>query len=113
MARLDIKWLAPLGDQNPERDLYDGKRLPSRTSPAKQLLPVVLACLREAKGLWDKPGTSKFPARSSPCLVMQIWAPWQPVGSCNSFQSHSLEGKTSWLWGSKTPRNAADCQYPG
>lgn len=40
-------------------DLFDGRRLPSRTTPGKQLLPVVPSCVAEAQRNWDKTLTTK------------------------------------------------------
>lgn len=57
-ARLCIRWPAPLGNKHPVRDLYDGKRLPSQADPVKQLIPMVPACLKDEKCLWEKPLSS-------------------------------------------------------
>lgn len=49
-SRLGIDWPASLEDKGEERYLYDGKnRL------TKQVMPAVLASMREMKWFWDKP----------------------------------------------------------
>ncbi|XP_076155099.1 uncharacterized protein LOC143138537 [Alosa pseudoharengus] len=47
-AKLGVEWPASPGAPGAERDLYDGKRLPSRLPPAKHLLAVLPCDLRDA-----------------------------------------------------------------
>ena len=51
------------GRSGPERDLYDGKVLPTSLTVAKQLMPMVPACLREVKRYWDKPLRHRVPVK--------------------------------------------------
>ncbi len=62
-AKLAIDWPASLDDKGEERDLYDGKVLPSRQVPAKQLMPAVPACMKEMKRYWDKPFRHRVPVK--------------------------------------------------
>lgn len=48
-SKLGIKCLAALDAEAAERDLYDDKRLPTTQQPAKQLRPVVPACMKEMR----------------------------------------------------------------
>ncbi|KTG34977.1 hypothetical protein cypCar_00025899, partial [Cyprinus carpio] len=41
----------------------DGKRLPSRISPVKQLIPAVPACVTEMRHFWDKPISHRVPVK--------------------------------------------------
>lgn len=69
--RLALEWPAPQSGQGPERDLYDGKVLPSSVTVAKQLMPVVPACLREVKRYWDKPLRHRVPVKGFSGLDIQ------------------------------------------
>ncbi|KAE8298002.1 hypothetical protein D5F01_LYC02488 [Larimichthys crocea] len=51
VAKLNIPWPAAQDMEGATRDLYDGKRLP----PAKQLLPVVPACMTKMSRFWSSP----------------------------------------------------------
>lgn len=62
-AKLSIDWPSQQTGQGTERDLYDGKRLPSRAPPAKQLIPAVPACVSEMKRFWDKPFSHRVPVK--------------------------------------------------
>ncbi|RXN30130.1 neuron navigator 3-like protein [Labeo rohita] len=65
-AKLDIPWPVTPGDPGDpgvKRDIYDGKRLPSRLPPAKQLLPALPACIAEMKRSWDKPFSHRVPVK--------------------------------------------------
>lgn len=62
-AKLSIDWPSQQEGQGTERDLYDGKRLPSCTSPAKQLIPAVPACIAEMRYFWDKPFSHRVPIK--------------------------------------------------
>ncbi len=70
-ARLSIDWLSQPAGQGAERDLYDGKRLPSRLPPAKQLIPAVPACVAEMKKFWDKPFSHRVPVKGFSKLDVQ------------------------------------------
>ena len=70
-ARLGLEWPAPQAGQGPERDLYDGKVLPTSMTAAKQLMPVVPACLREVKRYWDKPLRHRVPVKGFSGLDIQ------------------------------------------
>lgn len=54
-----------------ERDLYDGKRLPSRLAPVKQFIPAVLACIVEMKRHWNKPFSHCVPVKGFAWLDIQ------------------------------------------
>ncbi|RXN29965.1 copper homeostasis cutC -like protein [Labeo rohita] len=62
-AKLDIPWPVTPGDPGVKQDIYDGKRLPSRLPPAKQLLPALPACIAEMKRSWDKPFSHRVPVK--------------------------------------------------
>ena len=62
-AKLSIDWPSQPTGQGAERDLYDGKRLPSRAPPVKQLIPAVPACVSEMKRFWDKPFSHRVPVK--------------------------------------------------
>lgn len=62
-AKLGIAWPVTPGDPGVKRDIYDGKRLPSRLPPAKQLLPALPACVAEMKRSWDKPFSHRVPVK--------------------------------------------------
>eukprot|EP00064_Thunnus_orientalis_P023807 superscaffoldBa00009398_g24068 len=51
-AKLNIPWPAAQDAEGIVRDLYDGKQLPPAQPPAKQLLPVVPACMKEMSRIW-------------------------------------------------------------
>lgn len=59
-SKLGIQWPAALDAEGMERDLYDGKRLPTSQPLAKQLLPAVPACMTEMKRYWSSPFKSKL-----------------------------------------------------
>ncbi|KAI5094524.1 E3 ubiquitin/ISG15 ligase TRIM25-like [Silurus meridionalis] len=61
--KLSIEWASQQVHPDAERDLYDGKRLPSRTSPVKQLIPAVPACVTEMRRFWDKPFSHRVPVK--------------------------------------------------
>lgn len=48
-AKLSIDWPSLQGDQGAERDLYNGKRLPSHAPAVKQLILAVPASISEMK----------------------------------------------------------------
>ncbi|RXN14919.1 putative GAG protein [Labeo rohita] len=62
-AKLDIPWPVTPGDPGVKRDIFDGKRLPSRLPSAKQLLPALPACIAEMKRSWDKPFSHRVPVK--------------------------------------------------
>lgn len=62
-TKLVIDWPAPEDEAGASRDLFDGKRLPPRVTPAKQLLPAVPACMAEMKRYWDKPFSHRVPVK--------------------------------------------------
>lgn len=62
-CKLGIQWPAALDVEGAERDLYDGKRLPTSQSPAKQLLPAVPACMKEMRRYWSSPFKCKLPTK--------------------------------------------------
>ncbi|KAI5108305.1 hypothetical protein C0J45_1899, partial [Silurus meridionalis] len=62
--KLSIEWPSQQVHSDAERDLYDGKRLPSRTSPVNQLIPAVPACVAEMRRFWDKPFSHRVPVKS-------------------------------------------------
>lgn len=62
-TRLKIDWPAPQNGAGVVRDIFDGKRLPSRAPPARQLLPAVPACVVETKRFWDKPFSHRVPVK--------------------------------------------------
>lgn len=53
-AKLSMDWPSQQKGQGKERDSYDGKRLLSCTSPAKELIPAIPACITEMRWFWDK-----------------------------------------------------------
>eukprot|EP00064_Thunnus_orientalis_P023115 superscaffoldBa00008431_g23344 len=59
-AKLNIQWPAAQETEGIERDLYDGKRFPPAQPPAKQLLPVVPAYMKEMRRFWSGPYKSKL-----------------------------------------------------
>ncbi|RXN12479.1 putative GAG protein [Labeo rohita] len=62
-AKLSIDWPSQQAGQGMERDLYDGKRLPSRAPAVKQVIPAVPACISEMKRFWDKPFSHRVPVK--------------------------------------------------
>ncbi|RXN05998.1 putative GAG protein [Labeo rohita] len=62
-AKLSIDWPSQQAGQGMERDLYDGKRLPSRAPAVKQVIPAVPACVSEMKRFWDKPFSHRVPVK--------------------------------------------------
>ncbi|KAI5102388.1 hypothetical protein C0J45_7740, partial [Silurus meridionalis] len=58
-----IEWPSQQVHSDAERDLYEGKKLPSRTSPVKQLIPAVPACVTEMCCFWDKPFSHRVPVK--------------------------------------------------
>ncbi|KAJ8333524.1 hypothetical protein SKAU_G00415320 [Synaphobranchus kaupii] len=62
-AKLGLEWPASQTSEGEERDLYDGKWLPSRQPPGRQLLPAVPACMKEMRKYWDKPFRSRVPVK--------------------------------------------------
>lgn len=70
-ARLSIDWPSQPADKGAERDLYDGKRLPSRLPPARQFIPAVPACVAEMKRFWDKPFSHRVPVKGFSRLDVQ------------------------------------------
>ncbi|KAJ8332968.1 hypothetical protein SKAU_G00418640 [Synaphobranchus kaupii] len=62
-AKLGLEWPASQTSEGEERDLYDGKWLPSRQPPGRQLLPAVPACMKEIRKYWDKPFRSRVPVK--------------------------------------------------
>ena len=62
-TRLNIECPKLMGSGSAEMDWYDGRKLPSRTAPSKQLLPAIPACIAEAKRNWDKPSADKVQTR--------------------------------------------------
>ncbi|KAL1254303.1 hypothetical protein QQF64_016532 [Cirrhinus molitorella] len=62
-AKLSIDWPSQQAGQGTERDLYDGKRLPSRAPAVKQVIPAVPACVSEIKRFWDKPFSHRVPVK--------------------------------------------------
>ena len=70
-ARLSIDWPSQQAGQGTERDLYDGKRLPSRLPPARQFIPAVPACVAEMKKFWDKPFSHRVSVKGFSRLDVQ------------------------------------------
>lgn len=62
-AKLPIDWPSQQESQGVEKDLYDGKRLPPHTSPVKQLIPAVPACVAKMQHFWDKPFSHRVPVK--------------------------------------------------
>lgn len=54
-----------------ERDLYDGKRLPSAQPAARQLLPAMPVCMKEMSRHWSSPFKSKLPTKGFSMLETQ------------------------------------------
>lgn len=52
-------WPSQQVGQGVERDLYDGRRLPSRAPAIKQLIPAVPTCISQMTHFWDKPFSHK------------------------------------------------------
>ncbi len=71
VARLSIDWPSQPAGQGDERDLYDGKRLPSRLPPVRQFIPAVLACMAEMKRFWNKPFSHRVPVNGFSRLDVQ------------------------------------------
>ncbi len=69
-----INWPSQQEGQGAERDLYDGKSLPSRTSPVKQLIPAAPACVTEMRRFWDKPFSHRVPVKAFSRLDVHIMA---------------------------------------
>ncbi|RXN34296.1 putative GAG protein [Labeo rohita] len=63
VAKLSINWPSQQAGQGMKRDLYDGKRLPSRAPAVKQVIPAVPACVSEMKRFWDKPFSHRVPVK--------------------------------------------------
>lgn len=61
VAKLTIDWSSQQVGQGAERDLYDGKRLPSRLAPVRQFILAVPACMAKMKRHWDKPFSHHVP----------------------------------------------------
>ncbi|XP_073677299.1 uncharacterized protein [Garra rufa] len=70
-AKLSIDWPSQQTGQGTERDLYDGKRLPSRAPATKQVIPAVPACVSEMKRFWDKPFSHRVPVKGFSRLDVQ------------------------------------------
>lgn len=49
--------------QSTEKDLYDGKRQPSRTSTVSQLIPTISACIAKMQHFWNKPFSHRVPVK--------------------------------------------------
>lgn len=75
-SRLGIDWPASPDDQGEERDLYDGKILPSRQASKKQVMPAVLACMKEMKRFWDKPFRHRVPVKGFSSLEVADGDEW-------------------------------------
>ncbi len=75
-AKLSIDWPSQQEGQGAERDLYDGKRLPSRTSTVKQLIPAVPACVTEMRCFWHKPFSHRVPVKGFLGWTFIIWRSW-------------------------------------
>ncbi|KAI5629051.1 hypothetical protein C0J50_8203, partial [Silurus asotus] len=78
--KLFIEWPSQQVHSDDERDLYDGKRLPSRTSPVKQLIPAVPACVTEMRRFWDKPFSHRVPVKGFSRLEVHDM---EALGMCN------------------------------
>ncbi|XP_029963540.1 uncharacterized protein LOC115400030 [Salarias fasciatus] len=75
-SRLGIDWPASQDDKGEERDLYDGKILPSRPVSKKQVMPVVPACMKEMKRFWDKPFRHRVPVKGYSGLEVANSGEW-------------------------------------
>ncbi|KAK7933480.1 hypothetical protein WMY93_004376 [Mugilogobius chulae] len=64
--KLGLKW--PEAPAETARSRYEGRRLPTARSSAKQLLPVFPECLEEATQSWSNPLTAKTPAQGGAVL---------------------------------------------
>ncbi|XP_029965627.1 uncharacterized protein LOC115401518 [Salarias fasciatus] len=63
-------------DKGGERDLYDGKILPSRPVSKKQVMPVIPACMKELKRFWDKPFRHRVPVKGYSGLEVANSGEW-------------------------------------
>lgn len=86
-SKLGIQWPTALDAEGVERDLYNGKRLPTTQQPAKQLLPAVPACMKEMKRYWSSPLKSKLPTKGYSQIEIHGMGKlgwWDPSGGASS-----------------------------
>ena len=70
-TRLGLEWPAPQAGQGPKGACTTAKVLPTSLTVAKQLMPMVPACLREVKRYWDKPLRHRVPVKGFSGLDIQ------------------------------------------
>ncbi|KAI7805394.1 putative GAG protein [Triplophysa rosa] len=70
-ARLSIEWPTQPAGKGAERDLYNGKRLPSHLPPARQFILAFPACVVEMKRFWHRPFSHRVPVKGFSRLDVQ------------------------------------------